>query len=244
MRLGRVPGNHRMKTRRAEARYAQSPREHDRVAHLVLGQPLPPPPVARKPDGMSRQQWKLMKATATEELQAASAMDDDLAHAVQLRASWRGVAGTPETLERAARSTQGALARLYRSGAIDANQLAAAEEIRAVVERIRSAVALPIASWETRVDAGFRPDAAHQERYGHVLGELSYTRWRAQLLGPPSMAIEMIVDDVGYSVAAVTYRMSARRARALLIDALELWWRIRGHVGRLMRDGLPDVPIL
>lgn len=221
-----------MTTRRAEARYSQSPREHDRVAHLVLGEPLPPPPVARKPDGISRQQWKTMKAAATEQLQAASGMDEDLAQAVQLRAHWRGVAGTPETLERAARSQQGALARLYRSGAIDANQLAAAEEIRVVVERIRSAVALPIASWETRVDAGFRPDAAHQERYGHVVGELSYTRWRADALGPTSMLIEMIVDDIGYSVAAVRYRMSARRARALLIAALDLWWQKRRIVGR------------
>lgn len=221
-----------MTSRRAEARYSQSPREHDRVAHLVLGEPLPPPPVARKPDGVSRQQWKMMKAAATEQLQATSAMEEDLARVVQLRAQWRGLAGTPETLERAARSQQGALARLYRSGAIDANQLAAAEEIRVVVERIRSAVALPIASWETRVDAGFRPDAAHQERYGNIVGELSYTRWRADAAGPSSMLIEIIVDDTGYSVAAVRYRMSARRARALLIGALDLWWKIRGQVGR------------
>lgn len=212
-------------------------------ARAWLGEPLPPPPVARKPDGMSRQQWKLMKAAATERLQAASAMDPDIAQAVQLRAHWRGVAGTPETLERAARSQQGALARLYRSGAIDANQLAAAEEIRLVVERIRSAVALPIASWETRVDAGFRLDAAHQERYGHVVGELSYTRWRAEVDGPASMLIEMIADDIGYSVAAVQYRMSARRARALLIDALELWWKIRGHVGRSRAWLAPDAEI-
>ena len=45
-----------------------------------------------------------------------------------LRERWSHKQGTPETLEQASRTQQGALARLYRTGALDANQLAAAEE--------------------------------------------------------------------------------------------------------------------
>lgn len=60
--------------------------------------------------------------------------------------------GTPETHEHASRRNQGALVRLYQTGAIDADQLASAVEIATVAERIGADVAVRTASLETRVD--------------------------------------------------------------------------------------------
>jgi hypothetical protein len=84
--------------------------------------------------------------------------------------------GTPETHERASRRNQGALARLYQSGAIDAEQLAAAVEIALVHERIGSDVAVKTASLETRVDVTRIGDGGFYERLGQVRREMAYTR--------------------------------------------------------------------
>jgi hypothetical protein len=84
--------------------------------------------------------------------------------------------GTPETHEHASRRNQGALARLYQSGAIDAEQLAAAVEIALVHERIGSDVAVKTASLETRVDVTRIGDGGFYERLGQVRREMAYTR--------------------------------------------------------------------
>jgi len=217
--------------------YSQSQRQHERFAHLILGQPLPEPPAPARPRGMSKQEWRAHKPTLIETLRAATRLDPDIERAIALRDEWRGRAGTPETLERAARSHQGALARLCRAGEISANQLAAAEQIRVVVESLHADVALPIASWETRVDGGCgSPDRALIEHVRDVRFEAAYTRWRASAVGPIGMLLDMIVNDIGYSVAASTYRIGPKRAKRLLVDALDLWWTVRGLVGREIDD--------
>lgn len=208
---------------------APNERELQRVEHLVLGRPRPEPIIPQKPKGVSRQEWKARKAQLRD---AGRTLAPGIEEAVALRESWKGIAGTPETLERAHRTNQGSLARLCREGTITANQLAAAEQIRAIVEEIRASVALPIASWETRVDAGFRPELQFFEALGRVRGEMAYTRWRGMVDGPVMMLLDMIVADEGYSVVAVRYRMSPKRAKRLLIEALDLWWRLRGQVNR------------
>lgn len=138
--------------------------------------------------------------------------------------------GTPETHERASRCNQGALARLYQSGAIDAEQLAAAVEIALVAERIAGDVAVRTASLETRVDVTRIGDGGFYERLGQVRREMAYTRWRAQL---PCAApvLDMIAGEaIGFTVAARRYRMHNRKAKQLLIDALDLWPQILGAV--------------
>jgi hypothetical protein len=139
--------------------------------------------------------------------------------------------GTPETHEHASRRNQGSLASLYKSGSIDAEQLASAGEIALVAERIGADVAVRTASLETRVDLGPRHyDALHDERIGQVRREAAYSRWRAQL-PQPAPVLEMLVGEpVGFTIVAKRYRMHNRKAKQLLISALDLWPVILGAV--------------
>lgn len=147
--------------------------------------------------------------------------------------------GTAETHEQASRRNQGALAHLYKNGAIDAEQLGSAVEIATVAERIASDVAVKTASLETRVDTTRLGDGSFFERLGQVRREAAYTRWRdaARMLGPPRLGsgqaiaavLDMIVGNhidggpVGFTIVASRYGMHNRRAKQLLISALDLW---------------------
>jgi hypothetical protein len=131
--------------------------------------------------------------------------------------------GTPETHEHASRRNQGALVRLYQSGAIDAEQLASAVEIALVAERIGRDVAVRTASLETRVDVTRIGDGGFFERLGQVRREYAYTEWR-QGLPHAAAVLDMIVGEpVGFTIVAQRYRMHHRRARRLLIEALDQW---------------------
>lgn len=135
--------------------------------------------------------------------------------------------GTPETHEHASRHNQGALVRLYQSGAIDAEQLVAAVEIATVAERIGADVAVKTASLETRVDMTRLGDGTFYEKLSQVRHEVAYTRWRSEVRGPIAPILDMIVGEpVGFTVVATRYRMHNRRAKQLLLDALDLWPRI------------------
>lgn len=139
--------------------------------------------------------------------------------------------GTPETHDSASRRNQGALVRLYQTDAIDAEQLAAAVEIAQVVERIGGDVAVKTASLETRIDVTRCGDGSFFERLGHVRREVAYTRWRDEVEGPIAAILDMLVGEpVGFTVVAKRYRMHNRRAKRLLIEALDLWPRILGGV--------------
>lgn len=141
--------------------------------------------------------------------------------------------GTPETHQKASRKRQGALARLYASGAISIDQLGAALEIAAVAERIGSDVSVRTVSLETRIDQSRNGDGAFFEALGQVRREVAYGRWRAGLPVicadgkgggvPIAVALDMIVNDVGVTVAARNARIHVRRARKILTDALDAW---------------------
>lgn len=130
--------------------------------------------------------------------------------------------GTPETHERASRTVQGALARLYMSGAIDAHQLAAAAEIARVHAQIVREVVPATVSLETRVDQSCSGHGAFYEALGRVRAEVAYSRWRAALQ-KPGVVLAMIVEDVGVSVAARRFGMRNGSAKAALINALDRW---------------------
>jgi hypothetical protein len=141
-----------------------------------------------------------------------------------IRKDWsHKVNGTPETHFRASQVRQGALARLYESGAIDIEQLSASQEIAAVHRRIGAEVTVRTVSLETRVDASRTADGTFFERLGAVRAEVAYTRWRAALPGPAAPILDMIAGDLGYSRAARIYCMDQRRAKRLLIQSLDLW---------------------
>ncbi|QIG81884.1 hypothetical protein G5C33_10055 [Sphingosinithalassobacter tenebrarum] len=132
--------------------------------------------------------------------------------------------GTPQTHEHASRVNQGALSRLYHNGTIDADQLAAAVEIAGVAERIGADVHVRTASLETRVDRTPVGDGSFFEALGAVRREVAYGAWRKRLGADAAAVLDMIVGDAaGYSVVARRHSMHARRAKRLLIDALDAW---------------------
>ncbi len=148
--------------------------------------------------------------------------------------------GTPETHEHASQRNQGALARLYQSGAIDAEQLAAAVDIATVAERISADVTVRTASLEARVDVTRMGDGSFYERLGQVRREAAYTRWRG-LLPQRGPVLEMLTgDQVGFTIVARRYRMHNRRAKQLLIDALDLWAGVLGTVCKEIDDQALD----
>ncbi len=130
--------------------------------------------------------------------------------------------GTPETHARAARTVQGALSRLYMSGAIDANQLAWAAEIARVHAQIVREVVPATVSLETRVDQSRSGDRAFFEALGRVRAEIAYSAWRASL-PKAGVVLAMITEDVGVSVAARRFGMRTASAKAALINALDRW---------------------
>jgi hypothetical protein len=139
--------------------------------------------------------------------------------------------GTIETHDHASQVRQGALARLYQSGAIDAHQLAYGAQIAAIAERIAGDVMVRTASLETRVDSSRHHDAFF-ESLGAVWNEVAYSRWRAALGAGAACILDIIVRDVGIGAAARRHRTHARRVRAQLIAALDLWDKIHGEVRR------------
>jgi hypothetical protein len=139
-------------------------------------------------------------------------------------AAWRRheAHGTAETQLKARRVQQGALARLYMNGHLSADQLAWAQEIRAIAERIGRDVAIGTISLETRVDNGFAGHRMAGESLGRVRAEVAYSRWRAGL-GRPQPVLAMIVEDRACRAVARAYRMRDAGARALLLEALDDW---------------------
>lgn len=191
-------------------------RERQRFEHLVLGKPRPR---ARAGKGRGK------RVTAI-------ALDPGVDPFVTLREDWSHKAGTPETQAHAARTREGALVRLYRSEAIDGQQLDAAAAIAATAQRLGAEVAVRVASLEARVDATRRGDGAFYESLGRVRDEIAYRRWCAAAPGPIGALLAVIVDDIGLAAAARRHRLSHRRLRQLLVLSLDLWIEIVGGVVR------------
>lgn len=192
------------------ATITSSEREQQRVAHLVLGAPRPKVGANKRKKGKA----------------SVFRLAPGIEEAVALREEWRGIAGTPETLHHVQRerSREGAIARLVATGALDAHQLAAAQEIVVAHDAIVADVAVRTAKLEPRGTGG-GPNAASAERISAVLREAAYTRWREAVAPHAPMLLAVIVDDVGLVAAARRWRLSNRRARAVLTRALDIWRR-------------------
>lgn len=202
-------------------------REQQRFNHLALARPRPAPAQLVKPQGLSRLEWKVEKQRLREK---GDSLAPGIEEQVQLRERWSHKAeGTPQTHEHFARRQEGALRRLYMSGAINAEQLASAVEISDVVERIHADVNVRAANLEPGVDRSRYGDDTFYEKLGHVRREVAYTRWRGRVNGPIAAVLDMIVGDAeGFTVVAKRYRMHNRKAKRILIDALDLWPQIVG----------------
>lgn len=132
--------------------------------------------------------------------------------------------GTPETHEHAVKTRQGPIARLFEAGYIDAEQLGWACEIASVAESIEADVDVRGASYEMRVDYSGSGRNSVVEGIMRVRREVAYTWWRERLPHPKRAVLDMLIGDPQpYSTVALQYRMGKKRARKLLIDAIDLW---------------------
>lgn len=130
-------------------------RERQRFDHLVLGKHRPKPPRTRK---------------TRRSAPGGIVLESGIEERVQLRERWSHKAqGTPETHEHAeqARQRPGSVARLCATGAIDADQLAAPDEIIQAYRTIIAGVTIKTASLEARIDGG-----AHGGVEGHALSAI------------------------------------------------------------------------
>lgn len=130
--------------------------------------------------------------------------------------------GTPETHDHASRTHQGALAQLFMNGTITADQLEHSAQIANVHRSIASDVTVTVASLEARVDNQGR-GVMPAEGIMRVRMHRAYTIWRERIWAPKQMVIDMIVSEVGYTVAARSYGVHNRKARRLLLQAIDLW---------------------
>jgi hypothetical protein len=187
-------------------------RERERFDTLVLGQ-LPPPPVFKKPAGMTTKAWRKERERLVVQAQAEKS----------LAAKWAGSKGTPETMERAANTHEGAIAQLHANGTIDAEQLEWVAQIANVHRSIEADVAVAVASLEARVDQSVRAGGVG-ERIHRVRMHHAYGIWRQLLPAPKALVLDMIVGDaIGYTVAARRHRVHKRKAKRLLLEAIRRW---------------------
>lgn len=176
------------------------------MAHLVLGQ--------RRPR---------TKAKAKRKGHTPATLAPGIEERVQLHERWSHKQGTPETLEHVATARPGSLYRLYQSGAINAEQLQAAVEIATVYERIGADVAVRTGGLEARIDRGWREESIFVEGLGRIRHERAYTCLRQELGRSAAVVLDMIAGDVGVTIAAARHGMHHRRAKAMLVSALDRW---------------------
>nr|WP_302054066.1 hypothetical protein [Sphingomonas tagetis] len=198
---------------------AAAKRERQRVDHLVLGKPRPAPVELKRPDGMTKATWKIERKRLLAE---GAKLEPGIEEAVQLREKWSHKAvGTPETWEQDGKHTD-ALIQMEKNGTITKEQVEHAAQIANVHRSIESDVAVKVASLEARVDSSRRGGAV-AERIHRVRMHHAYTIWRQTLPLPRELTLDMIVGEEGYTVVARRYRVHNRKARRLLIVALDRW---------------------
>ena len=197
-------------------------REEQRFEHLVLGRPRPEPQIGPKPKGLSKQEWRVVKA----DLRARGAeLLPGIEEAVQLREMHGGRQATPETEAQFQRRHRpsGAIARLYASKAIDADQLNAAFQIAEAYRAATADAPVRTASLEARIGGG-SAGGAEIEVLGRTMDEIAIDWWTQSVRGSAAAMIEVIVHDVGLTIVADRYAMGVARTRQMLADALTLWW--------------------
>lgn len=196
-------------------------REQQRVDHLVLGKPRP---VERVTEGKRKGRRK------PKTIERPARLEPGIEEAVRLREDWDHKAvGTPETHERAGRTHSGALAQLHRNGTITNDQLEFAAQIANVYRSLEADVAVKVASLEARVDQSRRGHTPAESIY-RVRMHLAYGYWRDLIPAPKALVLDMIVGDaIGYTIAARIYRVHNRRAKRLLLEALDRWPRCVAH---------------
>lgn len=132
--------------------------------------------------------------------------------------------GTPETLEWANRAEQTSLSRMFMSGAIDVDQLAWAVEIATAAEIYEQDVAVRIVDYQPRIDCSASGKDVLVEGIMRVRREMAYGYWRNRIPNPKRAILDMLVGEtVSFSTVAKQYGMHKRKAKRLLISAIDIW---------------------
>lgn len=202
-------------------------RERERFEHLVLATARPKEKVT-----VGKRQGRRRPKTMSVPVELSPGIEQ----AVVLKERWAHHAnGTPETWQAAGSHTD-SLDQLERNGTIDKEQREWAAEIGNVHRSIEADVGVKVASLEARVDQSRRSTGVI-EGVRRVRMHLAYGLWRDSLPMPKALVLDMIVGDtVGYTVAARRYRVHQRKAKRLLIAALNDWPRCVDHAYRTWSD--------
>lgn len=130
------------------------------------------------------------------------------------------------------RKSQSGMIRMYNNGQIDADQFSAAIEIAHVAERIEMTVGFRTSNLSFRVDHSGSAKNVLIEHIGQVRSEMSYSLWRSRLPVPRRMIIDLITSDRAMAATARVFKTSWPIARSKMIDALDMWIRIRNEMDK------------
>ena len=154
---------------------------------------------------------------------------------VEVGAKKQGVARTYHQ-----RSTS-SLLRLCARGVIDAEQLAAAQEIADEARRIGTEVGYASGSVEARVDCGSSGKTYGAEHLHRVCLERAYTAWRNDLKQPRGMVLAMVTQDNKLAAIAAHYGRNWVSAIKTLKAALNVWPQYkRDAFNGITQDDLDD----
>lgn len=124
------------------------------------------------------------------------------------------------------------IATMFERGGITPAQLSAADQIAKAAEIIQCAVGVKGASMEARVDhAGSARDVL-VEHIANARLEQTYMRWRFKLPRPKRLVIDMVMEPCSLVETARLHNVPWRKARVMLIDALDRWCDIEDKVWR------------
>ncbi|MEG8023923.1 hypothetical protein QP162_04760 [Sphingomonas aurantiaca] len=179
----------------------------------MLGEPRP------KPKGANRRKKGKAAATVT--------LVPGIEERVQLRERWsHKTNGTAETHEHAAAQARREGRSPASSEPVRSTRTSLPRRIRSPRRTIPSRPRLRCAlrTW-SRAGSGGGPHSASHAPIAAVIRERAYARWREAVAPHGAMLLAIIVDDMALTTAARDWRLSNRRARSLLVSALDSWKR-------------------
>lgn len=121
---------------------------------------------------------------------------------------------------------------LHRRGAIDSNQLEAAEQIEIAHSIITRGISIRGANFEARVDNSGAGRDVLIEQLAIVRLEVTYSKWRRRVKQKPAMILAMLTGTRSLFEIARGHKTGWPRARQLLIDSLDAWLELRDKVAR------------
>jgi len=124
------------------------------------------------------------------------------------------------------------LVRLYENGTITADQLNAAHRISVIAEMIERQVGYRSPSYSAQVDNSGSGRDVLVEYVGRVRDEMAYTEWSKRLPMPRRLSLDLVLGIRPIAATARVYRMRYAKAQERLIDALDLWLRLRAEYAR------------